>query len=93
MTTSKSAINSNNENLVNRSSSSTETNNNYENNNNNNNNKSTDSGKEMDMQIYWSYVAGYAILHVGALYGIWLSLTQASWTTLIFTCKLINETS
>ncbi|XP_053210654.1 stearoyl-CoA desaturase 5-like [Panonychus citri] len=85
MTTSKSAINSNNENLVNRSSSSTETNNNYENNNNNNNNKSTDSGKEMDMQIYWSYVAGYAILHVGALYGIWLSLTQASWTTLIFT--------
>ena len=85
MTTSKSTINSNNETLVNRSSS-TETNN--SNDNDNNNNKSTDdSGKEVDMQIYWSYVAGYAILHVGALYGIWLGLTQASWTTLIFTCK------
>ena len=76
MTTSK-VTHSNNENLVNRSSTESNT-------INDNNNKSNDTDK-ISMHIYWHYVAGYALLHVGAFYGVWLSLTEATWTTLIFT--------
>ncbi|XP_074605341.1 stearoyl-CoA desaturase 5-like [Brevipalpus obovatus] len=36
-------------------------------------------------KIYWHYVFGYLVIHVLAVYGLWVALTQATWKTLIFT--------
>lgn len=41
-----------------------------------------------NVEIKWLNVIAYLILHLMAFYGLWVALTQATWKTLVFTCKL-----
>lgn len=36
------------------------------------------------IQLVWLNISLFATLHVAAVYGLWLLLTSAQWTTIIF---------